>query len=202
MLTPEEVEARRDLMGSVRRALQGEIPDNLYAFTCGLRDHSIYLVGYFDGTVTDEEWNLMWAVGSEVIADYPEGWSIQEDAVSIQEYKLEVMKPNGFIFFQRKRPPGPRELLPEAKLTPLQAYLAMKAFVETTQRVWDPKVSEQLLAKLPLKRDGNPTDSTYWSIWESSVNHILREANTGTRRLELDATAPGEPTKRSAPPRE
>lgn len=125
--------------------------------------------------------------GTQVIADFPDGWMIHEEAVSIQEYKLEVMEPNGFLAFQRKRPPGPREPQPEARLTVLQAYLAMKDFVETTQWVWDPKVREELLARLPLKRDGKPTDSSYWSIWESSVNHVLREANTGSRTLPFNA---------------
>lgn len=185
MLTPEEVEKRVRLIGSIRVALLGEITDNLYAVTCGIRDHCLYVVGYFDGPVSDEDKEMISVAATEVLSDFTDDdqITIHHEAVSIQEYKLEVMEPNGFLAFKRKRPPGPREPQPEARLTVLQAYLAMKDFVETTQWVWDPKVREDLLARLPLKRDGKPTDSSYWSIWESSVNHVLREANTGSRTL-------------------
>jgi hypothetical protein len=76
---------------SVQRALLGQVTGNLYAVTCGINTRTILLVAYFSGPVCDEDIERIRCVGTEIIADFPEGYSIQESCHSLQEEALRVL---------------------------------------------------------------------------------------------------------------
>ena len=67
---------------SIQVALLGEVTDRLVRVTCGLKDRQIQIRAYFSGRVTEEDIERIQFVGTEVIANFPEGYTIDETAVS------------------------------------------------------------------------------------------------------------------------
>lgn len=76
---------------SVQSALVGEIPDNLFAVTCGVSHTRISVIAYFEGAVGDEEWHLIRKLSTEVAADFPDGYSVQALCYSMQQTELRMM---------------------------------------------------------------------------------------------------------------
>ena len=68
---------------SIQGALIGAVTPNLAAVTCGLRDNTILIQAYFDGPVTEEDIERIQVVGTEVIADFPEPFLIEERWASV-----------------------------------------------------------------------------------------------------------------------
>jgi hypothetical protein len=86
------------LMLSIQRALLGEVTDRLVSLTCGLRGQHIQIRAYLSGNVTEEDIERIQFVGAEVIADFPEGYTIAEACVSVDAGEPEMLD---FWAFQR-----------------------------------------------------------------------------------------------------
>jgi hypothetical protein len=82
---------------SVQVALLGEVTDRLDRVTCGLKDRHIQIRAYFSGRVTEEDIERIQSIGAEVIADFPEGHTIDETAVSIDDGEPEMLDFWAFI---------------------------------------------------------------------------------------------------------
>lgn len=70
------------LKKSIERALTGQTPENLVALTAEVESQRIKLVAYFDEQVTEDNTGTISPVAAEVIADFPEQLSIEEDCLT------------------------------------------------------------------------------------------------------------------------
>ena len=70
---------RAKLLLSVQRALLGAVSPRLRAVTCGWEGFEITLRFVFDGEVADQDFEDAGIVASEVAADFPEPWTVDED---------------------------------------------------------------------------------------------------------------------------
>ena len=68
---------------SIQTALLGEVSDRLVCLTCGLKGKHIQIRAYFSPKATEEDVEQIQVVGTEVIADFPEGYTIEETCASI-----------------------------------------------------------------------------------------------------------------------
>src|SRR5690349_19875282 len=82
---------------SVQVSLLGVVTDRLVSITCGLKDRHIQIRAYFSGRVTVEDIERIQSIGAEVIADFPEGYTIDETAVSIDDGEPEMLDFWAFI---------------------------------------------------------------------------------------------------------
>jgi hypothetical protein len=76
---------------SIQQALVGEITANLVSVTCSLRDQQIIIKAYFSGPVTEADVDRIQCVGTEVIADFPEGYMVDERYASIDVESEEML---------------------------------------------------------------------------------------------------------------
>jgi hypothetical protein len=74
-----------ELRLSIQRALLGAITCNIHSVTCGIRRNEIQIVAYFRGDVSPEDVERFQVVSTEVIADFPEPYTIREACVSLSE---------------------------------------------------------------------------------------------------------------------
>lgn len=68
---------------SVQRALLGMVSPSLRAVSCEAANERIRLRFVFDGPIDEDEEHDARAVGTEVIADFPASWTIDEQIVRI-----------------------------------------------------------------------------------------------------------------------
>lgn len=61
-----------DIRLSAQRALLGNIPGSLRAFSVEVSDGVVRLRSIFDGSATNEHVEMLSAAGTEIISDYPE----------------------------------------------------------------------------------------------------------------------------------
>jgi hypothetical protein len=78
-------------MLSIQRALLGEITPNLVSITCGITGNKIRIAAYFDGPVSLEDRERIQSIGGEVIADFPEGFLIEETCQAVQDLEPEML---------------------------------------------------------------------------------------------------------------
>jgi hypothetical protein len=76
---------------SIQCALLGEITDRLISVTCGLKERLIQIRAYVSDEVTEDDIERIQFVGAEVIADFPDGYMIEESCVSMTREKEEVL---------------------------------------------------------------------------------------------------------------
>ena len=62
-----------------------------------MKDRHIQIRAYFSGRVTEEDIERIQCVGAEVIADFPEGYTIDETAVSVDDGEPEMLDFWAFI---------------------------------------------------------------------------------------------------------
>jgi hypothetical protein len=70
---------------SIQRALLDRVSDRLSAVTCGIRGKRIIVVAYFIGDVTADDIERIREAGAEIIADFPEDFTIEERCQSRDE---------------------------------------------------------------------------------------------------------------------
>lgn len=85
------IPARASLRLSLLRALVGSVTPNLLAVTAGIADNIIKIHAFFDEIVSEDDWDNIACVASEVIADYPEGIAVQEACFSKQDAPLKML---------------------------------------------------------------------------------------------------------------
>ncbi|HZU24812.1 MAG TPA: hypothetical protein VFA04_04780 [Bryobacteraceae bacterium] len=76
---------------SIQRALVGEVTDRLEAVTCGLKDRLIEIRAYFRGAVSQQDTDRIQSIGAEVIADFPEGYMIEEHSLSADQCEPQML---------------------------------------------------------------------------------------------------------------
>ena len=64
---------------SVQRALLGEVTANLIAVTAGIKGTKISIRSYFNADATAADLESMSCVGTEVIADFPDSYEIEDE---------------------------------------------------------------------------------------------------------------------------
>jgi hypothetical protein len=76
---------------SIQRALLGEVTGRLIAVTCELEERHIQIRAYVSGKVTEEDIERIQCVGAEVIADFPDGYTIDESTASVDDGEPEML---------------------------------------------------------------------------------------------------------------
>jgi nicotinate-nucleotide pyrophosphorylase len=87
---------------SIQRALLDEVTNRLVSVTCGLREQRITIRAYVSGVVTEEDIERIQSIGAEVIADFSEGYTIQESCLPAGEHEEEMLD---FWAFRRAAQP-------------------------------------------------------------------------------------------------
>jgi len=70
-------------MTSVQRALLGAVTDKLVAVTCGYAGNEIRINAYFSSEPSEQDVEEIRCVGTEVIADFPEPYTIRESCSAL-----------------------------------------------------------------------------------------------------------------------
>jgi hypothetical protein len=70
---------------SIQRALLGEVTERLVSVTCGIKDRVVKVRAYVIGLVQEEDVERLNSIAGEVIADFPEGFTIEESCLSIED---------------------------------------------------------------------------------------------------------------------
>ncbi len=70
---------------SIQRALLSEVTHNLMSVTCGLRGNQIRIRAYYLGPVGAEDIETLQTVGTEILADFPEDFSVEEESCSLEK---------------------------------------------------------------------------------------------------------------------
>ena len=85
-------------MISIQRALLGAITDNLVAVTCGFEGTQIRIKAYFTSEPSEQEIEEIQCVGTEVIADFPAPYTIEEScSVVPPDGRLEKLDFTAFL---------------------------------------------------------------------------------------------------------
>ena len=82
---------------SIQRALLGNFSDRLVSLTCGLNGWHIEIRGYFSPGATEEDIERLQSVGAEVIADFPDAYTIEEKCVSADQGEPQMLDFWAFI---------------------------------------------------------------------------------------------------------
>jgi hypothetical protein len=77
---------------SIQRALLGEVTGRLVGVTCGLLERRIQIRAYVSGTVSQQDVERTSCIGAEVIADFPDGYTIEESCVSADGIEPEMLE--------------------------------------------------------------------------------------------------------------
>jgi hypothetical protein len=72
-------DALRLLKLSIQAAMVGEVTQGLYAVTCGIDEKTIRIRSYYTVPLIEDELEPMRCVGTEVLADFPEDYTINEE---------------------------------------------------------------------------------------------------------------------------
>ena len=76
---------------SIQRALLGEVTGRLVGVTCGLKERQIQIRAYMSGIVSKQDIERIGSIGAEVIADFPDGFTIDESCVSADGIEPEML---------------------------------------------------------------------------------------------------------------
>ena len=76
---------------AIQQALIGEVTAKLKSVTCGLKDQAIEVKAYIDGEVTERDIDWIQMIGTEIIAHFPDGYSIHELCVSLEDEEEQVL---------------------------------------------------------------------------------------------------------------
>ena len=86
-----DFDAPTTLKLSIQRALLAEVTCNLVSVTCGIRSSVLKIRAYIRGPVAGEDVERLSFIAGEVIADFPNGFTIEEECVSIDNGPEEML---------------------------------------------------------------------------------------------------------------
>jgi hypothetical protein len=84
-------EALSTLKFSIQRALIGEVTTDWAAVTCSVQDKKILILLFVWGPVKPSDRQGISSVAAEVIADFPDDYTIDEDCRSLDNSSLSVL---------------------------------------------------------------------------------------------------------------
>jgi len=73
-----------DIRISAQRALWGNVPRSLRAYSAEVNGEVVRLLAVFDSSVSDVERELLTTAGAEVMADYPESFGLEEELLVME----------------------------------------------------------------------------------------------------------------------
>ena len=76
---------------SLQRALLGEVTQNLIAVSAGVKDSKITIWSYFSEQATQSEADRMSVVGTEVLADFPGYYEIEEQIIFVGDEEMKML---------------------------------------------------------------------------------------------------------------
>jgi hypothetical protein len=76
---------------SIQRALLGEVAERLASVTCGIKGQVVSVRAYVSGPVREADLERLSFIAAEVIADFPEGYTIEESCLSVDESEQEML---------------------------------------------------------------------------------------------------------------
>jgi hypothetical protein len=76
---------------SIQRALVGEVTDRLVSVTCGIKERHVHVRAYVRGEVEEEDIERVQVIGGEVIADFPDGYTVEETCLSVDNGDEEML---------------------------------------------------------------------------------------------------------------
>src|SRR5262249_41110484 len=76
---------------SIQAALLGQIRPNLSSVTCGLRERHIKIRAFLSGTVSEKDVEWIQYLSTDVIADFSDGYTIEETCLSLDHEKEEML---------------------------------------------------------------------------------------------------------------
>ena len=97
-------EEQLTLRFSIQIALIGEITSNWAAVTCSVQDRKILILLFVWGPVTPGDRERISSVGAEVIADFPDNHTIEEECRSLDDNLLSVL--DFWAFLRAEAEPG------------------------------------------------------------------------------------------------
>jgi hypothetical protein len=78
-------EMQIDIRLSAQRALWGHVPHSLVAFSVDVESQVIRARSIFDETVTESDKELLSVAGTEIIADFPAPFTIEEEFLVVPQ---------------------------------------------------------------------------------------------------------------------
>ncbi len=91
MTTPQPFRPLVTLKLSIQAALLGEVTCRLVSVTCGFRGNIVIVRAYMSDEITADDREWISEIGGEVIADFPEGYMIEESCLSIEETQEQML---------------------------------------------------------------------------------------------------------------
>jgi len=76
---------------SLQMALIDSVPPNMVAVTAKIEESLITIHAFFDGPIAEEEEEIVGVIGTEVIADFPAPYTIEEQCFSITDNALQML---------------------------------------------------------------------------------------------------------------
>ena len=86
---------------SVQRALLGAVSPNLYGACADLRDDAVVLTWYVAAGMPPDEREDLQVAATEVIADYPEGYHVDERFVEVADPSTPLTTMGAWTFLRR-----------------------------------------------------------------------------------------------------
>ena len=98
----DDPETRTKLLLSLQRALLGAVSPALREVSCGWQGKQINLRFVYDGEISESDIEAAHIVATEVIADFPADWDIEEDIVR-QDAPTKLLQRQGAILAFRRQ---------------------------------------------------------------------------------------------------
>jgi hypothetical protein len=76
---------------AVQAALIGEVTNRIASVTCGLKNRHIQIRAYVSGEIQDADIERVQFISTEVIANFPEGYTIEASRDSVGHEKEEML---------------------------------------------------------------------------------------------------------------
>jgi hypothetical protein len=100
-LAERAADERVRLLLSVQRALVGATSPSLYGVCAAVRDAAIMLTFYVAAEMTDEEHEDLAGVGTEVIADFTDNFTIDETFHTVNDAREPLPTVGDWVYLQR-----------------------------------------------------------------------------------------------------